>query len=453
MQRRRKKPELEAPKRILIVDDEAVVRELLQSFLEEQGYLVTTTGSGIEGIRLANKLPIHLILTDMILADSDGLEVLGKLKKNRPGRPVILMSGFSEADKMFELARQGGATACVSKTTPLRNLLTEIQNALNPLSAATSETSKAQGTSDVKPVAETQMTPGLESTTSPNPELASQPAAAEAEKAKGKVADLPDQKAPAIASLMNVAPGSERFDFGLEVFSRMLSACHPNVGNTAVRAVTVCHALGEALELPAEQRQDLLWAAALHDIGLVRLERKIVSQWLRHPEKITKEALLLVKRHPEQSREMLEFCPVFKTVGEIIAAHHEHWDGSGFPAGLRMEMIPWLARLLSVVVQYCSQDTPTTSTIQQLNLQSDKMFDPRAVEAVTKVLSAVSLPSGEREMLGYQLKPGMILAADIYNWDGLVIVGKGTELNGALASKIYHMSAASQVDTHVLVCC
>jgi len=458
--KRRTGGEEDTRRNVLIVDDEAVVRELLQIHLTDHGYHVTVAATGAEALRIANHQPIHVIVSDLILSDTDGIELLKKLKKSRPSRPVIMMSGYSDADSMVDQAKQAGAYAWVSKTSPLSEILKKVESALKGVPSETAETAETDSESNSTSGQEAE--DGLEPASSgeqasaappssPAGETSREPSCVRTEESAAPAQVLPDANAPVIAARINVTPGSERFDFGLEIFNRMLSAYHPNLGNTAMRAVTICKELGETLSLPPDDRQNLLWAAALHDISLVRIERRFVTQWLQHPEKLEKQELILIKKHPERSVQMLEFCPVFKGAGEIILAHHETWDGSGFPSGLKMEMIPWLSRLLSVAIFYCEEDNPSQKTIARMNAQAGTTFDPRAVEAVAKVLPSVTLPQGERELMAFELKPGMVLAADISNLDGVLIVGKGTELTSATASKINHLSAAGETDLRILV--
>ena len=433
-------PEL---KRILVVDDEGSIRELLKALLEGVGYHVTTTESGTEGLRLALKLPLHLIITDVHLGDADGMDLLKRLKKMSPLRPVIVMTGYTDADTLAAAALEAGASAFVYKTNPLSDLLATIRELLEGAPEPTPGSAELSPDQPPSPdSAETQENPESPDNAggTPDPGLANP-----------SEAPPPEPTPPFIATETAITPDGEQLAFGIEVFSRMLATTHPTVGCTAKRAVAVCKALGESLQLPPDQQQSLLWAAALHDIGLVRIERHTVNQWLRNPDKTEKEDLFQIRKHPSQSAQMLEFCTPLKGAAEIVLSHHENWDGTGYPAGLRMEMIPWLSRLLSAVLFYCTEEHPSPKTVERMNEQADKALDPRAVEAVSKVVTGLTLPLGEREVMAYELWAGMVLAEDICSWDGVLIVGKGTELNSHNANRLSHLSAAGEMDPHVLV--
>lgn len=436
--------ESEEPKNILVVDDEAPIREVLDAYLTRYGYKVTVMASGQEALRQANKLPIHLIILDVLLEDADGLELLEKFKAARPNRPVIIITGMGPDEELTRRALEKGAADCISKTSPLDRLLERIEGALFP-------TEEPPALSDEEEKRQAKRKEWAEA--------AALAGAGVGEDASGVLheaaAPIPAAPPPPIlmASLIAVTPEGERFDFGLEVFSRMLSAYHPNLGNNALRAVALCRKLGEVLSWPQSQIQTLLWAAALHDIALVRIERGIVSRWLREPDKCTKEETILIRRHPEQSQQMLGFCPALKEAGEIIRTHHENWDGTGYPAHLKMEMISWPARLLAVAIHYCSKHSPDAQTVKEIKAQANWMFDPKAIETILGVLPQFTLPPGQREIMAYEVKPEMILAEDIENWDGLLVLGKGTALTSATVNKIANLSRAGQIGVHVMIHC
>ncbi|MBI4325090.1 MAG: response regulator [Chloroflexi bacterium] len=118
---------------ILVVDDEAPIRELLESYFKKRGYLVTTAANGQDALRLANEddIKFHLVILDVVLADSDGLELLAELKAAHPKLPVIIMTGIGYEEELLQEALQKGASGYVSKTLPLEQLLMEVHRTLN----------------------------------------------------------------------------------------------------------------------------------------------------------------------------------------------------------------------------------------------------------------------------------------------------------------------------------
>lgn len=115
---------------LLVADDEAPIRDLLQSYFKKRGYTVSTASTEAEAVKVANEVPIHLAILDIHLGDADGFDVLAKLKENHPNLPVIIMTGMGFDDELLQEAIEKGASAYVSKTLPLEQLLMEVHRAL-----------------------------------------------------------------------------------------------------------------------------------------------------------------------------------------------------------------------------------------------------------------------------------------------------------------------------------
>jgi DNA-binding response OmpR family regulator len=116
---------------ILVVDDEAPIRDLLTQFLTKRGYDVTTAATGAEAARLADEVSLNLVILDIALADADGLELLGQIKAGHPNLPVIMLTGMGFDEDLLNEALSKKASGYVSKTLPLDQLLLEVRRALN----------------------------------------------------------------------------------------------------------------------------------------------------------------------------------------------------------------------------------------------------------------------------------------------------------------------------------
>jgi putative nucleotidyltransferase with HDIG domain len=134
-------------------------------------------------------------------------------------------------------------------------------------------------------------------------------------------------------------------------------------------------------------------AALLHDLGKLVIPPSILNK----PAKLTAAEWKVMRRHPEIGADLLSRLGETERVCETVVAHHERWDGGGYPTGLAGSDIPIEARLLAVVDAY---DTMTNyrpyrgalnhdEAIEELNLGSGNQFDPVAVEAVEAALTLV----------------------------------------------------------------
>jgi DNA-binding NtrC family response regulator len=118
--------------RILVVDDERQVRELLCFYLAKQGYEVSSAGSSAETIQFLDTQAADLVVLDIGLADEDGLGLLGRIKAAHPGTKVVMLTGMGFVEDLLEEAQQKGADGYVSKVLPLDELLLAVQRALGP---------------------------------------------------------------------------------------------------------------------------------------------------------------------------------------------------------------------------------------------------------------------------------------------------------------------------------
>ena len=117
---------------ILVVDDEAQIRELLCIYLIKQGYQVSTAGTTEETLKLLKTGPVDLVVLDIGLADEDGLKLLAAIKKDHPKLRVIMLTGMGFVEDLLQEAHQKGADGYVSKVLPLDELLMAIQRTFKP---------------------------------------------------------------------------------------------------------------------------------------------------------------------------------------------------------------------------------------------------------------------------------------------------------------------------------
>ncbi len=144
-------------------------------------------------------------------------------------------------------------------------------------------------------------------------------------------------------------------------------------------------AVGQALGLPERWLDELALLAVLHDIGKVGVRESI----LQKPGPLTEAEWVEMKRHPEIGYRISQNTPELSVVSEYILAHHERWDGNGYPRGLRGEEIPLLSRILAVVDAYDAMvsERPYRRPLQheqavaELQRHAGSQFDPEVVQA------------------------------------------------------------------------
>ncbi|MCJ7831050.1 MAG: response regulator, partial [Dehalococcoidia bacterium] len=115
--------------RVLIVDDEEQMRELLAKVLEKNGYQVTTAGDGGQALALLEKEPMDLVVTDVRMPGLDGMEALKAIKELNPEIVVIIMTAFGSIDQAVQAVKEG-AYDYINKPFKIDEMLLTIRKAL-----------------------------------------------------------------------------------------------------------------------------------------------------------------------------------------------------------------------------------------------------------------------------------------------------------------------------------
>ncbi len=165
----------------------------------------------------------------------------------------------------------------------------------------------------------------------------------------------------------------------------------PYPGSHGERVARHAVVLAETLDLTATSQLVVRLAARLHDVGKLTLSDEAIAGT---EDSLTGDELRAYQEHPERGAEMLR-ASAGTEVAEAVAAHHERWDGSGFPKGLSGDEIPLAARIISVAdaldrwsVNGTVPDRPTASAVQKVTEGSETLFDPTVVTACVKAFGS-----------------------------------------------------------------
>src|SRR5688572_19876822 len=118
--------------RILVVDDEPNIRELLCMYLNQKGFQASSAGSSEEALQRVREKTIDLVVLDIVLAGEDGLQVLANLKAADPKLRVVMLTGMGFVEDLLQEAQQKGADGYVSKVLPLDELVLAVQRTFKP---------------------------------------------------------------------------------------------------------------------------------------------------------------------------------------------------------------------------------------------------------------------------------------------------------------------------------
>lgn len=159
------------------------------------------------------------------------------------------------------------------------------------------------------------------------------------------------------------------------------------------RVVTYAKLISDKLNLNDTDKFKLVCAAYMHDIGKIGIPKQILVK----TTPLTNDEWSKIKEHPNIGFEMIKNINIFKNVAPIILHHHERYDGTGYPTGLKGEDIPYLARILTVVDSF---DAMTSQRVyntkknfeegkKELIKYSGTQFDPKVITAFIEVINEI----------------------------------------------------------------
>ncbi len=171
-------------------------------------------------------------------------------------------------------------------------------------------------------------------------------------------------------------------------------------------------ALGQSLHLAATDIDNLILLAKLHDIGKIAIPSNILDK----PGRLTEDEWELMKKHPEIGYRIALSSPELAVIAEAILAHHERWDGSGYPLKLKAQEIPLLARILAIADAYdvmvsgrhYQKEISRDEALKEIERCAGTQFDPELALQFIKLVENDF--STEMRVPAHDEKPDMITA-------------------------------------------
>jgi diguanylate cyclase (GGDEF)-like protein/PAS domain S-box-containing protein len=150
------------------------------------------------------------------------------------------------------------------------------------------------------------------------------------------------------------------------------------------RVSQFCFLIAGALKWSADKKSEMKIAGLLHDIGKIILPARLLNK----AEKLTDEEFDIIKTHAETSYQILKSVDEYVTIAGFVLHHHEHWDGTGYPAGLKGEEIPIQSRIIAVADAFeamtAKRPYQKTRTVEEAKKEllrcSGTQFDPAVVK-------------------------------------------------------------------------
>lgn len=335
--------------RVLILDDEVQVRDCLLRQLSYSGYAAAGAASSSDALRMLSAGAFDLVVCDLCMPGSGGIEFLQEAVARHPDIGVVLMSGIHDLQLAVEAMRLG-ALDYIAKPFTTDQIANTVAGALGRMKE------RAARQLYLKRLEDSLLDQGVELS-----RALSSPASATEGTLNALVAAL------------------DAREHETEAHSR-------RVGDYTLY-------LAEVMGIAPDPREDIRKGALLHDIGKIGITDKILLK----PGKLTSDEWIEMRKHPEIGYWILAGSRELRTASEIVIAHHERWDGNGYPNRLGGANIPLGARIFSVVDTFDAltsnrpyrRSESYESARTEIETNAGTQFDPMVVEHFLRVPPAV----------------------------------------------------------------
>ncbi len=410
---------------ILVVDDEPVVLSALQMTLERENFHVVACTSPLKALAILAERDFAVIISDQRMPEMLGLDFLIESRRIRPLASRILVTAVLALPTIIDAINKGEIYRFIAKPWLREELVATARNAVQRHELVAHNLALQAETQDLN-----------RQLTEANAVLAV------------KVGDLQQQQQRLDAANRELTAS---YEHSLELCRRILTTYDPILGGQAKLLVEFAIQMAATDEFNDVQRHALRASAWLCDLGLIGVPREMLRAFRAKSEQLTERERDIMHHHPVYGQTLAALVDNRVEVGEIVRAHHERFDGRGYPDGLAGENIPWPARCLAVAVGFVESGLAKSAAIDALLDGSGSAYDPEAVRLFLKVSNLVQLPRQVREILFHELEAGMVLANGIYSPHGLLLIGEGQSLSPATIAKIRNHNQVTPINQRLLV--
>lgn len=337
--------------RVLVIDDEPQVGEVLKTMLEMERYEVVVATTGGAALAALDRAPgqFDATLVDLKLANESGLDLLDRLASLDDSVIRIVVTGYASADNAIASLRRG-AFDLIEKPILRQQLCAVLDRALSYRRLLI-----------------------------------------ENRRYQLHLEDMVREKSKALSDTLEQVKMS--YDFTLEALAAVIDVREHETGRHSLRVARLAQILAGEMGLSGSQMDDIAHGALLHDIGKIAMPDAILLK----PGPLTETEWKVMRTHPEVGYGILKSSPVLKGAAEIVRSHQERYDGSGYPRGLKGARICLGARIFAVVDAYdairtqraYSSARTAEEALREILAGRGRQFDPAVVDALMRCLPRI----------------------------------------------------------------
>jgi putative nucleotidyltransferase with HDIG domain len=332
--------------RILVVDDEEAVRRIVSALLERSGYAITAAENAEEALlRLREGPDYGLVLSDIMMPGTDGLSLLQNICADHPGTPVVMVTALQDVHVATNAFRNG-AIDYLLKRFARAQLESVVTRALEHGRLMKQNAAYRQNLEDI--------------------------VSSRTDRLRATMEDL-----------------ERSYDTTLEAMGDALDLRDEETEGHSRRVTAYTIALARAMGLKGDELKVIARGAFLHDLGKIATPDSILLK----PGRLDPEEMSIMREHCARGYEIVCKIPFLNEASEIVYAHQERFDGTGYPRGLRGEEIPLGARIFAIAdtMDAMTSDRPYRkgtsfkAARDEIVRCSGTQFDPAVVEAFLRI--------------------------------------------------------------------
>lgn len=331
-------------KSLLLVDDEPCVTRSLNRELRQDGYTIFAANSGHAGLKLIKENDIGVVLSDLMMPAMDGISFLEQVKHERPDAVRMLLTAHGSLNNAMAAVNRLQIFGYLTKPWSSEELRAAIANAFQHYNL----------------IAENKQLQQL--TEKQNQELSY---------INENLEDLVRKRTFQL---------EEAVREGIVMLAMAAEAKDDDTGEHVHRIQGITREICAGLGMSTEKSEQISFFSIMHDVGKIHIPDKI----LQKPGPLTAKEWQVMQSHCIAGEKILGNKPFYQTARAIARSHHERWDGTGYPDGLKGDSIPLSARIVTVADVFDALINkrpykpawPVEEALTEMKMLSGKLFDP-----------------------------------------------------------------------------